>query len=169
MRNILQTSNQNTGQNAMRFAVLMFAFWASAGANASPLVYTPLNPAFGGNPSNGIVMLNEAQAQDQTKAPAKSGSGAAGGAGGAGSAAACPDKKLCAFQTRLQSAILSRLSADIVGTLVKDGNVQPGTIDTINFLIDAIDLGGGQIQVSITSKATGQTETFVVDQGEPLS
>ncbi len=164
MRNTLKTSSQNTRQNAMQFAVLLFVSWVSAGAHASPLVYTPLNPAFGGNPSNGVVMLNEAQAQDQTKAPAKSGSGAAGGAG---SAAACPDKKLCAFQTRLQSAILSRLSADIVGTLVKDGNVQPGTIDTINFLIDAIDLGGGQIQVSITSKATGQTETFVVDQGEP--
>mgnify|MGYP001544396207 CR=1 FL=1 len=38
-------------------------------ATASELVYTPVNPAFGGNPLNGPVLLNAAQAINNFKDP----------------------------------------------------------------------------------------------------
>jgi len=36
---------------------------------ATELVYTPVNPNFGGNPLNGPTLLNEAQAQNDYKDP----------------------------------------------------------------------------------------------------
>lgn len=36
---------------------------------ATELVYTPVNPSFGGNPINGTYLLNQAQAQDKHKDP----------------------------------------------------------------------------------------------------
>jgi curli production assembly/transport component CsgF len=151
------------------FSILVLAMFMvlAAAAEASPLVYMPLNPSFGGNPSNGVIMLNEAQAQDQTHDKSKS-SGSSSSSSGSSSASTCTDKKLCAFENALQSAILDRLSSDIVSNLIKgDGRLHPGSIDTVNFTIDVIDLGGNKVQVTTTSKATGQTETFVIDQGEP--
>lgn len=157
----------------MTGALLAVAVMAMQPVMASSLVYTPLNPSFGGNPSNGIVMLNEAQAQDQTKPPSHSSASAGGSSSGTGSSSGsgttkCLDTKLCQFENALQSAILSRLSSDIVSNLIKpDGSLNPGTIDTVNFTIDVIDLGGQKVQVTTTSKSTGQTETFVIDQGVP--
>jgi curli production assembly/transport component CsgF len=36
---------------------------------ASELVYTPINPSFGGNPLNGSFLLGKAQSQNKHKAP----------------------------------------------------------------------------------------------------
>ena len=38
-------------------------------ASASELVYTPINPSFGGNPLNGSFLLSKAQSQNKHKAP----------------------------------------------------------------------------------------------------
>lgn len=38
-------------------------------AVASELVYTPINPSFGGNPLNGSFLLGKAQSQNKHKAP----------------------------------------------------------------------------------------------------
>ena len=38
-------------------------------AAATELIYTPVNPVFGGNPLNGPVLLNNAQAQNNKKDP----------------------------------------------------------------------------------------------------
>lgn len=38
-------------------------------ASASELVYTPINPSFGGNPINGSFLLGKAQSQNKHKAP----------------------------------------------------------------------------------------------------
>ena len=38
-------------------------------AFASELVYTPINPSFGGNPLNGSFLLGKAQSQNKHKAP----------------------------------------------------------------------------------------------------
>jgi len=36
---------------------------------ATELVYTPINPSFGGSPLNGSMLLNKAQSQNKHKAP----------------------------------------------------------------------------------------------------
>ncbi|WP_213608401.1 curli assembly protein CsgF [Pseudoalteromonas sp.] len=38
-------------------------------ASATELVYTPINPSFGGNPLNANMLLSKAQAQNKHKAP----------------------------------------------------------------------------------------------------
>jgi len=38
-------------------------------ANATELVYTPINPSFGGNPLNGSFLLNKANSQNDHSAP----------------------------------------------------------------------------------------------------
>jgi hypothetical protein len=42
---------------------------ASGPAFASQLIYTPVNPSFGGNPLNGSYLLNKAQAENRHQAP----------------------------------------------------------------------------------------------------
>jgi len=41
----------------------------SGSAMASQLIYTPVNPSFGGNPLNGSFLLNKAQAENNHQAP----------------------------------------------------------------------------------------------------
>ncbi|MBO9172249.1 curli assembly protein CsgF [Rhizobium sp. L245/93] len=50
------------------------AITAAASAYASQLVYTPVNPTFGGSPQNGSWLLSQASAQGK----AASGSGSSG-------------------------------------------------------------------------------------------
>ncbi|WP_372760623.1 curli assembly protein CsgF [Pseudoalteromonas sp.] len=45
--------------------ITTFAF----SAGATELIYTPINPSFGGNPLNANMLLSKAQAQNKHKAP----------------------------------------------------------------------------------------------------
>ena len=89
----------------MKHLVLAFALSATAATvAAAPLAYTPINPSFGGNPGNGVVLLNEAQAENNIKDPATASaldarsalaaasSSAVGGGGGGTVAASMVDR-----------------------------------------------------------------------------
>ncbi|MBB1339215.1 curli assembly protein CsgF [Pseudoalteromonas sp. SR44-2] len=41
----------------------------SFSASATEIIYTPINPSFGGNPLNANMLLSKAQAQNKHKAP----------------------------------------------------------------------------------------------------
>ena len=69
---------------------------------ATELVYTPINPSFGGNPNNAPGLLAQANAQNKFKAPVKS--------------------DLDAFNDNLQKAILSRLSSQALTNLFGKGS-----------------------------------------------
>ncbi|WP_425355597.1 curli assembly protein CsgF [Pseudoalteromonas agarivorans] len=45
--------------------ITTFSFCASA----TEIIYTPINPSFGGNPLNATMLLSKAQAQNKHKAP----------------------------------------------------------------------------------------------------
>ena len=47
----------------------LFSMAAVQPAMSSELVYTPINPSFGGNPLNGSFLLGKAQSQNTHKAP----------------------------------------------------------------------------------------------------
>lgn len=128
-------------------------------ATASELVYTPVNPAFGGNPLNGPVLLNAAQAINNFKDPDL-----------------VNNKKTPAqqFTESLQRSIVSRLSYSAGGGLVdSNGNLvdtaQP--LETTDFTITITNLAGtGEMQVSVVDKYTGQATSFSVCQpGSALS
>lgn len=122
--------------------------------HATEIVYAPNHPAFGGNPLNGPVLLNEANAQNKFTDPSIS---------SALSRFGSQSSQLDLFNQRLQSLILDRLANSLTsGLFDSSGNLKPGTVDTNTFTITIVDLGGGVLQITTTDKTTGSTTTFQV-------
>jgi len=119
-------------------------------AGADELVYQPVNPSFGGSPLNGPWMLNQAQLQDDNEDP---------------NAPTPGDRSdLDAFNELLQRSILSRLASAITSSVIgPGGELVPGTIETTDFIIDIVDLGGGLLQITTTDKLTGESTSFEID------
>jgi curli production assembly/transport component CsgF len=132
----------------------VLAAWPCS-APATELVYQPVNPAFGGNPLNGPVLLNSAQAQDKHKDPdALANSPTAG----------LNQSPLQQFNDMLERAILGQLASAATGGVLSNGKLIPGTVETGNFKINIVDLGGGLLKITTTDKTTGGTSTFEVSQ-----
>lgn len=118
---------------------------------ATELVYTPINPSFGGNPLNGPVLMNSAQAQNDLEDP--------------NAPERLTDSKsaLQQFNEMLQRSILSRISTAVTGNVVDaNGNLIPGIIQTTDFTIQIQDLGGGVMQITTTDIATGAVTSFQI-------
>ena len=130
-----------------------FCVALSAPAYATPLVYTPVNPDFGGNPGNASLLLSEAQAQNQTSPPAPNRAA----------------NQLQAFNNALQSAVLNRVSSAVIQQIVgPTGKLNPGTVETQDFIIQVTQpTVGGPVTVTTTDKATGQTSTFEIGNTTP--
>lgn len=126
---------------------------ASAPTIATELVYAPFNPSFGGNPLNGSVLLNSAQATKRHEEDKS-----------AGLTAADRGSPLQSFNAMLERAILSRIASSVTGGIMQDGQLQPGTVDTANFTVVISDLGGGVLMISTTDKVTGASTSFQVSQ-----
>ena len=123
------------------------------GAGASELVYYPLNPSFGGNPLNGPVLMNSAQAQNKHTDPSA----------GSGRAGLEPKTPLQQFNETLERSILNRLASSASANITGPGfGLQPGTVETGNFVIDIVDLGGGQLRITTTDKVNGTSSSFEV-------
>ncbi len=116
---------------------------------ASELVYTPINPSFGGNPLNSSHLINLANSQNDYKDPDLSGR----------------DKKssLEDFNDRLQRSILSRLTSVLSSSIVgSNGQVTPGSFETTDFVINVEDLGGDSMRITTTDKVTGDETVFEI-------
>lgn len=139
---------------AARLLLLTSALVVTGNARASELVYVPVNPNFGGNALNGSALLNAAQAQNKTKDPE----------------AIAPKQStqqnaLQQFNDLLERSVLNRLAAAATGSIVgSTGELIPGTVETGNFTIEIVDLGGGLLQVTTTDKTTGASTSFQVGQ-----
>jgi len=135
--------------------LLALAMACAPGVHANPLVYTPVNPTFGGSPLNGAYLLNRAQAQDRHVDP---------------NAASPLDplstrSQLEQFNSALQQAVLSRISAAVSSSIIgPDGRLIPGQVETQNFLITISDLGGGRIRIVTTDKLTNGSTSFEISQ-----
>jgi curli production assembly/transport component CsgF len=121
-------------------------------AEASGLLYTPINPSFGGNPNNGPVLMNEATAQNPFKAP---------------STALSP---LQTFQNNLQQAILTNIATQIKTAMFgTNGNsIKPGTYDAGNYTVTVTETGTG-VTIVTTDNTTGATAQFDLSQTVPTS
>ena len=112
-------------------------------ANATDLVYAPLNPTFGGSPLNASGLLSAAQAQNPFRAPTNS--------------------PLQNFNNSLQQAILNRLTiqslTSIFGTSSK---LVPGSYDTSAYTITITDSGNGTLTIATTDKKTGAVVSFEI-------
>ena len=130
--------------------LLLVASTFSLHATASDLVYTPVNPSFGGNPLNGNMLLNNAQAENDISDPSL-------------------DEELNAlddFNDRLQRALLTRLTRSVTSSIIDDmGNLIPGQTVTTDFIIDVVDEGDGTLSVTTTDRNTGDETVFRVEAG----
>jgi curli production assembly/transport component CsgF len=116
-------------------------------AAAQQLVYTPINPTFGGNPFNSSHLLGVAGAQNPFKAPTTP-------------QTAAPTQGDI-FAQQLQSILLSRLAQQISDAIFGQNPQQSGTVtfgtQTINF---NRTLTG--VNLNITDTATGQVTNVSV-------
>ncbi|SEE46029.1 curli assembly protein CsgF [Pseudomonas migulae] len=110
---------------------------------ATELVYTPINPSFGGNPLNGTWLLNNAQAQNDYDDPdLKKRTTAAG------------TSALERFTSQLQSRLLGQLLDNISA-----GNT--GSLTTDAFIVNVVD-DSGQLTIVVTDRATGEISEIQV-------
>lgn len=126
--------------------MLLAGLLLSSSVAATELVYTPVNPSFGGSPLNGAWLLGNAQAQNDTKDP-----DAIDRSSLAGTSA------LDRFTSQLESRLLSDLLGD-----VKDGKT--GSITTDDFIVSIINDDIGNLVVSITDRLTGEVSEIIIDQ-----
>lgn len=104
---------------------------ASSG-QATELIYTPVNPSFGGNPQNGAFLLNKAQAQNNNKSNST-------------------EKD---FVTRFKES-LERNIINSITRGVADGEITDGVYDTGDFRIEVASTGNG-VMLTITNTETGE-------------
>lgn len=116
---------------------------ASSAISATQLTYTPVNPAFGGNPLNGSYLMQNASAQNDNN----SGSGYV------------PPTAL----ERLASSLESRLMSQLFNDAANGGE---GYLRTDDFEINVVN-EDGSLLVHILDIATG--ETTVIEVGGLIS
>lgn len=111
--------------------------------HATELVYTPINPSFGGNPLNGTWLLNNAQAQNDYDDPDLKNRTSATGT-----------TALERFSNQLESRLLGQLLDNI-----STGNT--GSLSTDAFIVNVID-DSGQLSIVVTDRATGEISEIQV-------
>ena len=117
---------------------------ACALAQGTELVYTPINPSFGGNPLNGTWLLNNAQAQNDYDDPdLKDRTSIAG------------TSALERFSSQLQSRLLGQLLDNI-----STGNT--GSLSTDAFIVNVLD-DSGALTIEVTDRATGEISEIQVN------
>ena len=126
---------------------LLAGLLLSTGASATELVYTPVNPSFGGSPLNGAWLLGNAQAQNSKKDPD-----------------AIVRSSLLENQSaldRFTSQLESRLLGDLLSG-VTDGKT--GTVTTDDFIVRVYNGDAGMLIVEITDRLTGEMSEIIVGQ-----
>jgi curli production assembly/transport component CsgF len=112
---------------------------------ASELVYTPVNPSFGGNPLNSTILINHANAINDYRPPEE----------GDRFDSYEPETALDRLAASLESRLINQLFADI-------GNGTGGTLETSDFTLEVIEDLSGAVTVNITDKATGESTEIQV-------
>nr|MBF0682604.1 curli production assembly protein CsgF [Pseudomonas sp.] len=114
------------------------------GAGATELVYTPVNPSFGGSPLNGAWLLGGAQAQNDHKDPDALDRSSLRGT-----------SALERFTSQLEGRLLSQLLTDI-----NNGNT--GSLTTDDFIVNIIN-DSGNLTIHITDLLTGEVSEIEVN------
>lgn len=116
--------------------VLLMVFGSSQ--VLADLVYTPVNPSFGGNPLNGPYLLSNAQAQNGYEDP---------------DALTSSGLSQSSAIEQFSRAIESRLLSDLL-TNVEEGT--PGRLETSDFIVEVISEDGG-LSIYIYDKVTHES------------
>ncbi|MGF1751988.1 curli assembly protein CsgF [Vibrio makurazakiensis] len=127
-------------------ALLLVAF-ASAPLYSTELIYTPVNPSFGGNPLNTSHLFGVANAINDYKPPENEEFGFE------------EESALERLASSLESRLISQLLADV-------GNGNTGQLETDDFFLNIVD-NNGALLVQIVDKATGESTEIQVSGLNP--
>jgi len=114
-----------------------------AALSAGPIVYTPVNPSFGGNPLNGPNLANSANSQNKFTDPSVQ-----------SLFGRTPQSQLDLFNQRLQSLILDRIANSLSSSL----------FDANGNLISIVQQSNGTLLITTLDKTTGASTQFEVTQ-----
>lgn len=117
---------------------------------AGDLVYTPVNPSFGGNPFNSSHLKGLADAQNEFKEDS---------GGKSGSTLSLSQKFVQQLQTRLYSQLADKVSEAIFGENAQDSGRLVFEDQTITF-----EKTASEIKVTVYDATTGQTTEIIVPQ-----
>jgi len=126
--------------------LLVLGLMATQPAAAQELVYTPVNPSFGGNPFNSAHLLGVANAQDDTEAPSSGSSG---------------DPQADLFIRQLQSRLLSGLASEVSNAIFGDNPQDYGRVVFGDQIVE-FQRGLDSITLTIFDASTGTTTEIVV-------
>jgi curli production assembly/transport component CsgF len=147
------------GRSKLFLAQLAVASLMAGGAFASDLVYTPINPSFGGNPLNSSHLLGLANAQrDATASDAKKNDGLGSG-GGLGSGSSSSQSNVDLFIQQLQGRLLSALASQVTDAIFGSNPQDHGTIQ---FGDTSVDFTRTLDSISLTITAGDGTVTSIV-------
>ncbi|MEX3772636.1 curli assembly protein CsgF [Pseudomonas sp. MYb118] len=139
----MKTTHFSPRSGLCRAGLCLLGLGSCALVHATELVYTPINPSFGGNPLNGTWLLNNAQAQNDYDDPDLKKRTAATGT-----------SALERFSSQLQSRLLGQLLDNI-----STGNT--GSLSTDAFIVNVVD-DSGQLTIEVTDRATGEVSEIRV-------
>ncbi|MGI5310561.1 curli assembly protein CsgF [Rheinheimera sp. WS51] len=118
---------------------IMFLLLGCFSVTATELVYTPINPSFGGNALNGNFLLQKAQSQNSHTA----------------------DKVGLSFVEKFQDA----LERNIINSLTRriaDGELVEGIYNTGEFIVEVTSGADGAVVVHITNINTGEVTIITI-------
>jgi len=115
-------------------------------AIASELIYTPVNPSFGGSPLNGTFLLNQATLQNKFKEQRS---------------LSQPKTALERFTEQLEYSVFSRMAQRIVDAAFGEDTLKPGEYTFGDYKVSVTTDANG-ITVVITEISTGNTTTVQV-------
>lgn len=122
---------------------LLAACVLAGAAQGGELIYTPVNPAFGGSPLNGSQLLNNANAQNKYEKKEEKQSQAE------------------LFAKQLQSRLYSALAGQITDAIFGENAQESGQVQFDDQII-AWSQGLDSVIVTITNQSTGAVTTIEV-------
>jgi curli production assembly/transport component CsgF len=126
--------------------VILAGLLLSAGLSATELVYTPVNPSFGGSPLNGAWLLGSAQAQNDKKDPD------------------AIDRSIYERPSDLER-LTSQLESSLLSELLRDAQAgETGSLTTTDFFVRAYNGDAGLLIVEITDRVTGEISEIIIGQ-----
>ncbi|GAL17005.1 curli production assembly/transport component CsgF [Vibrio maritimus] len=108
------------------------------------MVYTPINPSFGGNPLNSTILINHANAINDYSAP-NSGSGFEFES----------ETALDRLAERLESQLINQLFSEV-------GNGNSGQLETDSFILNIVEGSSGGVTIQLFDKITGESSEILV-------
>ena len=126
--------------------VFLAGLLLSSSLSATKLVYTPVNPSFGGSPLNGAWLLGSAQAQNDKKDPD------------------AIDRSIYERPSDLER-LTSQLESSLLSELLRDAQAgETGSLTTTDFFVRAYNGDAGLLIVEITDRVTGEISEIIIGQ-----